>query len=115
MSVATRNLLLFLVVAALIVSTGVLQSWNAALAIVNMGLISAVCHFMTISAFRHAEASLLAPLSYLELIGATVIGYLVFGDLPGIRILIGAVLIVAGGLILVQRRRAGAKVASAVH
>ncbi|MGB3415842.1 MAG: DMT family transporter [Mesorhizobium sp.] len=80
-----------------------------------MGLISAACHFMTISAFRHAEASLLAPLSYLELIGATVIGYLVFGDLPGIRILIGAVLIVAGGLILVQRRRAGAKVASAVH
>ena len=42
MSVATRNLLLFLVVAALIVSTGMLQSWNAALAIVNMGLISAV-------------------------------------------------------------------------
>lgn len=42
MSVATRNLLLFLLVAALIVSTGMTQSWNAALAIVNMGLISAV-------------------------------------------------------------------------
>lgn len=42
MSDATRNLLLFLLVAALIVFTGVTQSWNAALAIVNMGLISAV-------------------------------------------------------------------------
>lgn len=42
MSVAIRNLLLFLVVAALIVFTGLTQSWNAALAIVNMGLISAV-------------------------------------------------------------------------
>jgi branched-chain amino acid transport system permease protein len=42
MSVVTRNLLLFLVVAALIVLTGCTQSWNAALAIVNMGLISAV-------------------------------------------------------------------------
>jgi drug/metabolite transporter (DMT)-like permease len=80
-----------------------------------MGAISAACHFMTISAFRHAEASLLAPLSYLELIGATVIGYLIFNDLPGIRIFAGAALIVAGGLILVQRRRAGAKIASAVH
>src|SRR5690606_6597842 len=35
-------LLLFVVVAALIATTGMTQSWNAALAIVNMGLISAV-------------------------------------------------------------------------
>jgi len=42
MSARTRNLLLFLFVAALIASTGVTQSWNSALAIVDMGLISAV-------------------------------------------------------------------------
>jgi drug/metabolite transporter (DMT)-like permease len=68
-----------------------------------MGAISALCHFMTISAFRHAEASLLAPLSYLELLGAVTVGYLIFNDLPGIRIAAGAALIVAGGLALVQR------------
>ena len=75
--------------------------------LVLMGAVSAACHFMTISAFRHAEASLLAPLSYLELIGAIVVGYLVFGEWPGLRIGAGAALIVAGGLILVRRRRAG--------
>lgn len=81
-----------------------------------MGAISAICHFMTISAFRHAEASLLAPLAYLELIGAIVIGYLVFGDLPGIRIFSGAALVVTGGLILLQRRRATViKVADETH
>lgn len=42
MSEAKRNLLLFAVVGALIALTGFTQSWNAALAIVNMGLISAV-------------------------------------------------------------------------
>jgi branched-chain amino acid transport system permease protein len=42
MSVTGRNTLLFLAVAALIVITGLTQSWNAALTIVNMGLISAV-------------------------------------------------------------------------
>jgi branched-chain amino acid transport system permease protein len=42
MSVATRNVLLFVAVGALIVSTGLTQSWNAALAIVNMGLLSAI-------------------------------------------------------------------------
>ncbi len=79
-----------------------------------MGAISAACHFMTISAFRHAEASLLAPLSYLELLGAVAVGYLVFGDLPGLRVGAGAVLIVAGGLILV-RRRSGARGVAAPH
>jgi branched-chain amino acid transport system permease protein len=42
MSAATRNLLLFVIVGGLIVLTGITQSWNAALTIVNMGLISAV-------------------------------------------------------------------------
>jgi branched-chain amino acid transport system permease protein len=42
MSPVQRNLLLFFGVAALIVLTGITQSWNAALTIVNMGLISAV-------------------------------------------------------------------------
>jgi len=37
-----RTVLLFAVVACLILGTGVLQSWNAALLILNMGLISAI-------------------------------------------------------------------------
>lgn len=89
-----------------------LAIWNWSIPTANelvlfflMGAISMACHFMTISAFRHAEASLLAPLSYLELLGAVAIGFLAFGDLPDIRIVFGAVLIVAGGLVLVQRRR----------
>ena len=42
MSPTTRNLLMFLGVGALVVLTGVAQSWNAALTIVNMGLLSAI-------------------------------------------------------------------------
>ena len=98
-----------------------LAAWNWSLPtgqelglLLLMGAISAACHFMTISAFRHAEASVLAPLSYLELLGSVIVGYLAFGDLPGARIGIGAALIVAGGLILVQRRN-NAKAAGAIH
>lgn len=69
-----------------------------------MGAISALCHFMTINAFRYAEASLLAPLAYLELLGAAAIGYMVFNDLPGAEVWTGTALIIAGGLVLVQRR-----------
>lgn len=42
MSEPKRNLLLFAIVGSLIALTGFMQSWNAALSIVNMGLISAV-------------------------------------------------------------------------
>jgi branched-chain amino acid transport system permease protein len=38
----TRNILYFVAIAALIIITGVVQSWNSALLILNMGLISAV-------------------------------------------------------------------------
>ncbi|MDX2482107.1 MAG: branched-chain amino acid ABC transporter permease [Pseudodonghicola sp.] len=42
MSIALKNTLLFALVGALILLTGVMQSWNSALLILNMGLISAI-------------------------------------------------------------------------
>jgi branched-chain amino acid transport system permease protein len=42
MSVPVKNILLFVLVFGLILSTGVFQSWNVALGILNMGLISAI-------------------------------------------------------------------------
>ncbi len=42
MSVNLRNMLLFVVVAALIIGEGMTASWNSALGILNMGLISAI-------------------------------------------------------------------------
>jgi branched-chain amino acid transport system permease protein len=42
MTLTSRDILLFAVVFGLIVATGFLQSWNVALGIVNMGLISAI-------------------------------------------------------------------------
>jgi drug/metabolite transporter (DMT)-like permease len=69
-----------------------------------MGGVSAACHFLSVTAFRHAEASVLAPLVYLELVGAVIVGYLLFGDVPGANVWIGAAAIVGGGALLLQRR-----------
>lgn len=73
---------------------------SALLVLLAMGALSVICHFLTISAFRHAEASLLAPLSYLELIGAVIVGYLMFADIPGPNVWFGAAAIVLGGALL---------------
>lgn len=74
-----------------------------------LGLFSAVSHLLSIAAFRLAEASTLAPLVYVELIGAASIGYLVFGDVPSASTVLGAGLVVAAGLILLPLRRSGAE------
>ncbi|OZO45770.1 hypothetical protein CGU37_27610, partial [Pseudomonas fluorescens] len=42
MSDTAKKILLFAIVGILILGTGVLQSWNSALLILNMGLISAI-------------------------------------------------------------------------
>jgi len=70
---------------------------------IGLGLASASSHILSITAFRFADASTLAPLVYLELIGTSLIGFLIFQEVPGLATLIGAALIVGGGLMLVRR------------
>lgn len=69
-----------------------------------MAAIGVTTHILAVLAYRRAEASTLAPLSYLELLGSTAIGWLAFGDLPGGPVVLGAVLIVAAGMILLPRK-----------
>jgi len=60
--------------------------------------VSSVSHLLLITASRFAEASTLSPLIYLELVGATIFGLLVFGQLPSMVTWLGMGLVVAGGL-----------------
>ncbi len=72
--------------------------------ILGMGLFSAVSHLASIYAFRFAQASTLSPLVYVELISATIFGFLVFGDFPSVLTWAGIAVIVLGGLSLIERR-----------
>jgi len=50
-----------------------------------------------------AAASVLAPFSFTQLIWATALGYLIFGDLPDGATLLGALVIVGSGLYVFYR------------
>jgi drug/metabolite transporter (DMT)-like permease len=69
-----------------------------------IGVLSLISHGLSIAAFQKTDASTLAPLVYVELIGSTLIGYFIFKEVPGVTTLAGAGLIVAAGLMLVERR-----------
>ena len=59
---------------------------------------------MTIS-FRYAEASLLAPFEYLAIVFATIVGYLLWGEIPVLTTWLGAVVIAASGLFIFKRKQ----------
>lgn len=58
---------------------------------------SALGNFLLVIASKSAEASLIAPLVYSQLLSATVAGLLVFGELPDAYALLGLVLIAVSG------------------
>ncbi|MCA0187797.1 MAG: DMT family transporter [Proteobacteria bacterium] len=75
-----------------------------------MGTLAASAHFLLTKAFREAPASLLSPMLYVQIVWATLFGWLVFDQVPDALALGGmAVIGIAGILIAVdgRRRRAG--------
>ncbi len=48
----------------------------------GLGIVFSISQLMMIRAFVHAPAGLLAPFTYIQIISATVLGILVFGDIP---------------------------------
>jgi len=70
-----------------------------------MGAVAAAGHFLIIKSFEYAEASLLAPLGYSEIISAAAVGYLAFGDFPDEWTWAGVAVIIASGIYVSLRER----------
>ncbi len=72
----------------------------------GVGLASAVAHMLMTVALRFAPSATLAPLNYLEIVTASTLGFLVFGDFPDALTWIGIAVIVGSGLYVIHRERA---------
>jgi drug/metabolite transporter (DMT)-like permease len=79
-----------------------------------MGVVASGGQWLVILAHRLAPASLLAPFFYCQLISATALGFLVFGNLPDAWTLAGAGIIIASGLYTAHRERIRSRAARAV-
>jgi drug/metabolite transporter (DMT)-like permease len=84
--------------------------WRApdalAWALLAFAAITGACgHYLLIMALQLTPAAVLQPLSYMVLVWATLVGFVVFGDLPDGPTVLGAAIIVASGLYVVARER----------
>jgi drug/metabolite transporter (DMT)-like permease len=73
-----------------------------------VGLIATVGHLMVVHAFQRAPASVLAPFTYIEIVSATALSYLVFGEIPQGMKWLGIAIIVGAGLYVWWRERVAA-------
>lgn len=67
------------------------------LILVSLGLTGALGHLLQVQAYRLAAASLLAPFMYLQIIVASALGWLIWGDFPDATSWFGIGLICASG------------------
>ena len=70
-----------------------------------LGLLGGAGHYLVIRAFQSGPAAVIAPLGYIELIGTTILGYLIFSNFPDLGTWIGAAIIIASGLYIAFRER----------
>jgi drug/metabolite transporter (DMT)-like permease len=93
------------VMSAIVPFTWVTPSWNEVLIGLLVGVASTTGQWIVVLAFRYADASVLAPFSYVQLLWVSIFGFVIFGELPDAWTIAGASFIVASGLYTAHRER----------
>lgn len=81
-------------------------SGEAVAMLVLAGLIGGVAQIFITSAYRFADAAVIAPFDYASILFAMAIGYAFFAEVPTPQMLIGSGIVVLSGLLIIWRERA---------
>lgn len=90
---------------ALALFDGHSHTWPVLAVLAAGGLAGGLAQLLMTTSLQHAPVSALAPLDYLQMVGAVVLGWLLLGDAPTGATLIGAALIAGSGLYTAWRER----------
>jgi drug/metabolite transporter (DMT)-like permease len=94
-----------IILTALVPFVWVVPTWHDILFGILIGIASTAGQWIVVLAFRYADASVLAPFSYSQLLWVSILGFLVFGEVPDVWTITGAIFIVASGLYTAHRER----------
>lgn len=73
---------------------------------VALAFIATFGHLMIVRAYDHAEASLLAPLAYTEMVTSVILGWIFFRDFPDFWTFVGVGILISCALYISMRERA---------
>jgi len=95
----------FLLLSVVVPFVWVTPGWREIGIGAGVGVLSVIGHWIVVRAFRYADASLLAPFSYSQLLWVCALGFFVFGEVPDVWTLGGAAIIIASGVYTAHRER----------
>lgn len=87
-------------------------SWFDGALLALLGLVAMTAYLCINKALSLAEASVVVPYQYSTIFWAIVLGYIFFGDIPSVPMLIGAGVIIAAGIYIFIREQQLAKAAT---
>jgi drug/metabolite transporter (DMT)-like permease len=90
---------------ALVPLVWVAPTWHDIAFGILIGVASTAGQWIVVLAFRYADASVLAPFSYTQLVWVSILGFVIFGEVPDLWTITGAAFIVGSGLYTAHRER----------
>lgn len=79
-----------------------LLDWST---LVMIGVLGGIGQILMTVSYRHADASLIAPFEYMQMIWAVLLGWFVFGEFPVPVVISGAAIVILAGLFVIWRER----------
>ena len=69
----------------------------------SIGILGGIANLWLSQSYKYSEVSLVSPLKYLALVFAIIFGYLVWDEIPTIKTLMGALLVILSSFIIFRR------------
>jgi len=73
--------------------------------LVGAGISGGIAQILLTESYRHADMSVVAPFEYSSLIFSIIIGFVFFGDVPTVFMLVGSVIVIGSSLFIIYRER----------
>jgi drug/metabolite transporter (DMT)-like permease len=71
--------------------------------LMSIGILGGAANLWLSQSYKFSEVSLVTPLKYLALVFAIIFGYLIWNEVPSIKTLIGAFLVITSSIIIFRR------------
>ena len=68
-----------------------------------LGVFGGLANLWLSQSYKYSEVSLVTPLKYLTLVFAIIVGFLIWGEIPTIKTLFGALLVILSSIIIFRR------------
>ena len=81
----------------------VMPSFNHFVILSLIGIFGGVSNLWLSQSYKYSEVSLVTPLKYLTLVFAIIFGYLIWGEIPTVKTITGAFLVIISTLIIFRR------------